>query len=96
MTGIQFETKGPFHPLSLPGELNPLAWQLHRRFLATSAIHVALRSWFQHYDAQGREIRRQLIKRPDGSMTFLDGTPIKTHELIPGVKYDVIERPWLQ
>lgn len=94
MTAIQFETKGPFHPLSLPGEPNWMGWPLRDLFMASSAIHVALRSWFVHYDNQGREIRHQLIKRPDGSLTFLDGTPIKAHELIPGTKYEVIEKPW--
>lgn len=94
MTGIQFETKGPFHPLSLPGEPNQMGWRLRKLFMATSAIHVALRSWFHHYDAQGREIRHQLLRRPDGSLTFLDGTPIQKHELLPGTKYDVIDKPW--
>ena len=96
MTGIQFETKGPFHPLSLPGEPNPLSRPLRGLFLGTSAIHVALRSWFFHYDNKGREIRRQLIRRPDGTLTFLDGTPIKAHELIPGQQYEIIDKPWTQ
>jgi hypothetical protein len=82
--------------IAIPWQDNPFGLPLRRLFLYSTAIHVALKSWWAHYETEGREIKRRLLRRPDGLLTFLDGTPVKAHELIPGQEYEVVETPWLQ
>lgn len=61
------------------------------KWLNGTAIHAALRSWFAHHNAQGKEIRRNLYRLPGGQLTFMDGTPVRRGELMPGTQYSVIE-----
>lgn len=64
--------------------------KIPRHLLDNANIGHGLRVQEIAHRQAGRDVKRTLRKRPDGTLEFMNGTPVRAGELVPGNEYAII------